>query len=315
MHRDPEKLLNSSSVSLPVLSLQEEQKPKLSLTTMSLSALSSALSLSSRSSNSSSRKNSNRSTDAASSSSFRGEICVSSCDGSIADSSLSLSEKFESSRNHEARLPSLLLGNRDSDASDDTLFLSMSSTSSVSFDELPTDKGIGLDLPTPEQSEGLPLRQVESPGRQKNYHVVVLENVHVLENVQYVSSLPAVSTSSFYDLSTLDEPITKEVAREVFLRRVVVPSPVDDIRRPSYEVKTCHQDENDDILPLEDVETGNAPQMKACASTQVASRQVQVRFPWWRRFLGEGSRLEVFFMAVIGFSSSALVVLLIVVLR
>ena len=41
----------------------------------------------------------------------------------------------------------------------------------------------------------------------------------MLENVEYVSSLPQASTSYTEDLSTIDEPTTKEVAKDVFCFR------------------------------------------------------------------------------------------------
>ena len=145
-----------------------------------------------------------------------------------------------------------------------------------------------------------------------------LQHIVLLENVEFVTSLP--HATSCTDLSTMDEPITKEMAKCIFSRRIVpseIPMTAPD--NPS-DISTLYggkhmagehelDDELDEDEPEFDIEKGN-PETQAATMVEV-----QVSFPWHQRVLRQRSRTEIFFMLVIGMSSSILVVLLVIVLR
>ncbi len=282
------------------------------------SALSSVVSISSLSEGSGTHKRKE---------SFRGEIFVSSNDGgsSIGGSS-SFSSDGVKSNLQEAGLPGLL-GNPESttasgSTSDGFPSLAVSGSSLSSNQSAPV-----LALTVSRASEALRelTNGIQVIGRQgdangdteKQKLNEPLQQIFVLENVEYVASLP--HATSCTDLSTMDEPITKEMAGCIFSRRIV-PSEIPMTADNPSDISTLYggkhiagehelDDELDEDEPGVDVEKGNT-EVQATTITEV-----QVSFPWHRRVLGQRSRTELFFMIVIGLSTSILVVLLVIVLR
>lgn len=274
---------------------------------MSLSALSSALSLSSRSESSSQK---------------RKKAGESTCDVSISGSSLS-SEGVKSIPQNGS-LPPNLLGNPDSatDTSssssfpsldlnnsslsqDHHIFMSMSSTSSLSFEHQGTPH---THFETAFHEYGVEAEEGTSPASTPETPLVTSRQV-VLENIEYFSSLQQASSFTDNDLSTMDEPITKEVAKDVFCRREAPVKKLDialtedaSTRHSGHKSAEKHDDEE-----VFDVETGRTENASAVMASQLT-------FPLWQRVMDRRTKLELFFMSVIVVSSSVLVLLLIVVL-
>lgn len=290
-----------------------------SIIAMSLSSLSSALGISSSDHGSGSHKRKE---------SFRGEVFVSSFDNASVDGS-SISSGSVKSNLQEVAL-STLLGEPDSatatGSSSGFLSLAVSGSSLSSNQSAPI-----LTLTVSRASEALReltngiqqtpeiQREKEKPATPETEKPVNEPPPYrvVLENVEYVTSLP--HASSCTDLSTMDEPITKELAKDVFSRRIV-PMEIPVANNNASDISTLYggkhqasveaaeefEDESDVII---DVENGQPE------TATVVAAQVQVSFPWHQRYLGQRSKTELFFISVIGVSSTILIVLLVIVLR
>ena len=180
--------------------------------------------------------------------------------------------------------------------------MSMSSTSSLSFEQAPGLQQEHIEIFHQYDEE----IQAENSPPSTPERLVVLRQF-VLENVEYVSSLPQASSSYTEDLSTIDEPITKEVARDVFCFRI---APVEDVPvdgSPSEDASTRHkghtsaeEQKGESEYDIENGRSGN---------------EVLIAFPFCSRVPRRRTKLELFFLSVIVISSSVLVVLLIVVLK
>ena len=273
---------------------------------MSLSALSSAFSLSSLSDSGS--KNHKRKE------SFRGEIFVSSFEASIDGSSIS-SESAKSIR-QEAHLPTLLGGHDSATATGSSSgFPSLAhSGSSLSSNR----SGPVLALTVSRASEALReltdgIQQLGQENAVQNFErLEAPQQVVLLENVEYVSSLP--HASSCTDLSTLDEPITKEMAKEVFSRRIV-PVELHVSANQSGDISTLYGGKHHNVDYDDEEDNEEAHDIDVEQGQNEVATTVEVSFPWYQRYLGQRSRVELFFMFVIGISSSILILLLVVVLK
>ena len=124
-----------------------------------------------------------------------------------------------------------------------------------------------------------------------------------LDNVEYVSSFDQASTNC--DLSTLDEPISKEDATGIFFPMAIIPKmiPLDDQSEVS---SICTRGK--EIVTTEDfhdVETGIAASPKTAPST--VSENIKSTF---QEYLGGRSKLELFFLLLICVAGIAFIVLL-----
>jgi len=289
-------------------SSSEQAQERTSAAPMSLSSLSTALGLSSVSDHSGTHKRKE---------SFLGEAFVSTFDAASIDEASMSSEAGTKSNQQEAPLSPL--GEHDSatETGSSSGFLSLvvsgsslssnrsgphlALTVSGASDALRELKNgfqeTGQETGQENAAEGVEQEYTESPPQ-----------MVLLENVEYVTSLP--HASSCTDLSTLDEPISKEMASDVFSRRKV-PKEIPATRKNPSDVSTLcggkHQapHSKDGALEL-DVEEG---QTQATTATEV-----QVTFPWHQRYLGQRSNIELFFLGVICISTTTLIVLLIIVL-
>lgn len=126
-----------------------------------------------------------------------------------------------------------------------------------------------------------------------------------LDNVEYMSTFDQASTNT--DLSTIDEPISKEAAMRVFFCRANVPNlvPVDMQSEISSICTKQRLNVTFEESP-EDLEVGAASQVTTTASiTQRLAATI-------RYFLAERSTMETFFLCLILTSSLTLLILLIV---
>lgn len=124
-----------------------------------------------------------------------------------------------------------------------------------------------------------------------------------LDNVEYVSSFDQASTNC--DLSTLDEPISKEAATVIFFPMAIFPKEVP-LDEQSDVSSICTRGK--EIVTTEDfhdVEAGIATLPKPAPST--VSVQIKSIF---QEYLGGRSKLELFFLLLICISGIALIVLL-----
>jgi hypothetical protein len=176
--------------------------------------------------------------------------------------------------------------------------MSMSSTSSLSFEHQAPPHA---HFETTFHQYEVETEEDNSPASTPERPLVVSRQV-VLENVEYVSSLLQASSFTDNDLSTMDEPITKEIAKDVFCRRI---GPVEKIDITlSEDASTRHHDDEG----VFDVETGKTENATAVV-------ELQVTFPLWQRVMDRRTKLELFFVSLIVVSSSVLVLLLIVMLK
>jgi hypothetical protein len=183
--------------------------------------------------------------------------------------------------------------------------MSMSSTSSLSFEHQGTPH---THLETAFHEYEVEAEEGTSPASTPATLLVTSRQV-VLENIEYFSSLQQASSFTDNDLSTMDEPITKEVAKDVFCRREAPVKKLDvaltedaSTRHIGHKSVEMHDDEE-----VFDVETGRTENATAVMESQLT-------FPLWQRVMDRRTKLELFFMSVIVVSSSVLVLLLIVVL-
>ena len=280
--------------------------------TMSLSALSSALSLSSDA-------NSGHCKVAGDSSHFRGEIFVSFDDASSISSDGSKSLRHDMDDEHHLR-GLLGDGGDTTDTGSSSGFPSLAlSNSSLSSRMARARESLAVSSASDDHQDAIAASRDTQVLTGDTRHVFlpptlptrsVSQPQIVLENVEYVCSLK--NASSFNDLSTMDEPITKEVAKDVFCKRIVPleipvnegPSDVSTIYGGKHNNAVEYEEEDD---PVPDVEQG-------VHATTTSSQAVEVALPVWRRYLGARSALELFFICLIAVSSTALVVLVIAVL-
>lgn len=295
---------------------------------MSFSSLSSALGISSLSV---SDHNGIGGTHKRKESGIHGEVFVSSFDTGSVDGS-SISSDGVKSNLQEASLPALL-GEHDSATATGSSsgFLSLAvSGSSLSSDRSGPHLAITVSRVSDalrELTEGIQEVQKDEDtslphGGDVNDQVdEPPQQVVLLENVEYVTSLP--HASSCTDLSTMDEPITKETAKGIFSRRIV-PSEIVPADNPSdistlyggTHLSVDYEDDADvDVMEKDEETEVDIEKGQTETVAMVVAPEVQVSFPCYQRYLGHRSRTEVFFMFVIGISCTVLIVLLVIVFR
>jgi hypothetical protein len=124
-----------------------------------------------------------------------------------------------------------------------------------------------------------------------------------LDNVLYLSSFDQASTNC--DLSTMDEPISQEVANGIFFRMAILPNVVPlDAQSEVSSICTRGQ-KNLTSENFHDLEAGMAAFPKTASST-VAEKITKI----FQEYLEGRSKLELFFLLLICLSGIALIILL-----
>jgi hypothetical protein len=159
------------------------------------------------------------------------------------------------------------------------------------------------------------LTPIPQPGRRENSLAFLNIGALTLENVQYMSSFECASTAE--DLSTVDQPISKETAASVFTKRII---PLNIPAGDMEDVSTlCEGTRNDEAS--EDSEDDDE-QQETIKGTFTHDIEMGLVMPTLK-FHGKGdetistyasiqerSKLEIFFMIMIATSGVTLVILL-----
>lgn len=299
-------VLDSFGCSCNLLMASEQASNQLrqrtSRAAMSLSSLSSALGLSSPEMSGGGKTHKRKE-------SFRGEAFIPSFDASLDGSSIS--SDGAKSKNQGDPIPALL-GEEDSataTGSSSALLSLAVSGSSDAIKELTHGIQTGGQQQQKQGEENALDGDVESQQQEEPQPKIILENV------EYVTCLPLASSCT--DLSSMDQPITKEMAKSIFSRRIV-PAEIPVTAENESDVSTLNggkhiECDTEGNIEVEDIEKGKAE--TTTTTTTIVKTEVEVDWPWYHRFLERRSQSERFFLGVILVSGTILIVLLVIVLR